>query len=165
MALFKPTFALKSVLEITPASLKLHGIKALILDIDNTLTTHDNPIPAKGVPQWIANMKKHGIKLIVVSNNRAERVIPFARKLKLRFVPNGAKPLPMGILRAVKRLGLKKSEVCVVGDQIFTDILGANLSGIRSVLVNPIEPEKSRFFRIKRAAEKPLRPKSYNRFS
>ena len=162
MALFKPTFALRSVLEITPAALKLHGIKALILDIDNTLTTHDNPVPAEGVQEWIADMKKHGIKLIVVSNNRAERVIPFARLLKLRFVPNGAKPLPMGIIRAVKRLGLKKSEVCIVGDQIFTDILGANLSGIRSIFVDPIEPEKSRFFKIKRTVEKPLRPKRYN---
>lgn len=164
MTLFKPTFALRSILEITPSALELHGIKALILDIDNTLTTHDNPVPAEGVPEWIANMKKHGIKLIVVSNNRAERVIPFARKLKLRFVPNGAKPLPMGILRAVRKLGLKKSEICVVGDQIFTDILGANLSGVRSVFVNPIEPEKSRFFKIKRTVEKPFRPKRYNSF-
>ena len=165
MALFKPTFALESVLEITPDSLKAQGIKALILDIDNTLTTHDNPVPAEGVPEWISDMKKHGIKLIAVSNNRAKRVVPFARLLKLRFVPNGAKPLPMGILRAVKRLGLKKSEICIVGDQIFTDILGANLSGIRSVLVNPIEPEKSRFFKIKRTVEKPFRPPKYNRFN
>ena len=165
MALFKPTFALESVLEITPVSLELHGIKALILDIDNTLTTHDNPVPAEGVPEWIADMKRHGIKLIIVSNNRAERVIPFAKILKLKFVPNGAKPLPMGILKAVRRLGIPKSEICAVGDQIFTDILGANLAGIRSVFVDPIEPEKSRFFKIKRAVEKPLRPKRYNRFN
>ena len=164
MALFKPTFALNSVLEITPASLKIHGIKGLILDVDNTLTTHDNPVPAEGVPEWIADMKKHGIKLIIVSNNRAERVIPFARMLKLKFIPNGAKPLPMGIMRAVRKLGLPKSEVCAVGDQIFTDILGANLAGIRSAFVEPIEPEKSRFFKIKRTVEKPFRPKSYNRF-
>ena len=164
MALFKPTFALNSVLEITPASLKIHGIKGLILDVDNTLTTHDNPVPAEGVPEWIADMKKHGIKLIIVSNNRAERVIPFARMLKLKFIPNGAKPLPMGISRAVRKLGLPKSEICAVGDQIFTDIFGANLAGIRSAFVEPIEPEKSRFFKIKRTVEKPFRPKSYNRF-
>lgn len=164
MAVFKPTFALRSALEITPASLKIHGIKALILDVDNTLTTHNNPVPADGVTEWIADMKKHGIKLIIVSNNNAERVVPFARMLKLRFVPNGAKPLPMGIHRAIKKLGLKKSEVCAVGDQIFTDILGANLAGIRSIFVYPIEPEKSRFFKIKRAIEKPLLPKRFNRF-
>lgn len=164
MAVFKPTFALRSVLEITPVSLKVHGIKALILDLDNTLTTHDNPVPADGVLEWIANMKKHGIKLLIVSNNRPERVVPFARALKLRFVPNGAKPLPIGFSRAIKKLGLEKSEICAVGDQIFTDILGANLAGIRSIFVYPIEPEKSRFFKVKRAVEKPFLPKRYNRF-
>ena len=164
MALFKPTFALRSVLEITPASLKVRGIKALILDVDNTLTTHDNPVPADGVLEWIANMKKHKIKMLIVSNNSAERVIPFARQLKLRFVPNGAKPLTMGFHRAIRRLGLPKSQVCAVGDQIFTDILGANLAGIRSIFVSPIEMEKSRFFKVKRAIEKPLLPKRFDRF-
>ena len=164
MALFKPTFALRSVLEITPVSLKKHGIKALILDVDNTLTTHNDPVPAEGVMEWIANMKKHRIKMLIVSNNSAERVIPFAKQLKLRFVPNGAKPLPMGFDRAIKKLGLPKKEVCVVGDQIFTDILGANLAGIRSVFVSPIEPEKSIFFRAKRAVERPLLPKRFDRF-
>lgn len=164
MALFKPTFALRSVLEITPVSLKVRGIKALILDVDNTLTTHDNPVPAEGVMEWIANMKKHKIRMLIVSNNSAERVIPFARQLKLRFVPNGAKPLTMGFDRAIRRLRLPKSQVCVVGDQIFTDILGANLAGIRSIFVSPIEMEKSRFFKVKRAIEKPLLPKRFDRF-
>ena len=164
MALFKPTFALRSVLEITPASLKARGIKALILDVDNTLTTHDNPVPAEGILEWIANMKKHKIRMLIVSNNSAERVIPFARQLKLRFVPNGAKPLPMGFDRAIRKMGLSRKEVCVVGDQIFTDILGANLAGLRSILVSPIEMEKSRFFKVKRAIEKPLLPKRFDRF-
>lgn len=164
MALFKPTFALRSVLEITPASLKAHDIKALVLDLDNTLTTHNNPTPAEGVLDWIADMKKHGIKLIIVSNNNAERVTPFAKTLGLRFVPNGAKPLPMGFLRAVKRLGYPKKNICAVGDQIFTDIMGANLAGIRSIFVYPIEFETSLPFKIKRTVEKPLLPKRFNRF-
>lgn len=164
MALFKPTYALHSVLEITPASLKVHGIKALILDLDNTLTTHNNPTPAEGVLDWIADMKKHGVKLLIVSNNSAERVTPFAETLGLHFVPNGAKPLPMGILRAVKKLGYPKKNICAVGDQIFTDIMGANLAGIRSIFVYPIEFETSLPFRIKRAVEKPLLPKRFNRF-
>ncbi|MDE5859001.1 MAG: YqeG family HAD IIIA-type phosphatase [Oscillospiraceae bacterium] len=164
MALFKPTFALRSILEITPASLEVHGIKALVLDLDNTLTTHNNPTPADGVLDWIADMKKHGVKLLIVSNNNAERVTPFAKTLGLHFVPNGAKPLPMGFLRAVKELGYSKKNICAVGDQIFTDILGANLAGIRSIFVYPIEPETSVPFKIKRAIEKPLLPKRFNRF-
>lgn len=164
MAIFKPTFALKSILEITPQALAAHDIKALILDVDNTLTTHNNPIPAEGISEWIENMKKHNIKLLIVSNNNAERVTPFAETLGLHFVPNGAKPLPMGFLRAVRELGYSKKNICAVGDQIFTDILGANLAGVRSVFVYPIEPETSVPFKIKRAIEKPLLPKRFNRF-
>lgn len=164
MAIFKPTYALKSVLEITPNALKRRGIKALVLDLDNTLTTHDNPKPADGVLDWIADMQSAGIKLLIVSNNTAERVTPFAEMLGLHFVPNGAKPLPMGFNRAIAELGLGKSEVCAVGDQIFTDILGANFAGIRSIFVYPIEFESSTFFKVKRAVERPLLPKKYDKF-
>lgn len=164
MAIFKPTYALKKITEITPAALKKRGITALILDVDNTLTTHNNPTPAKGVPEWIEKMYSSGIKLIIVSNNNAERVTPFAEMLGVHFVPNGAKPLPIGILKAVRELGVPKNRICAVGDQIFTDILGANLAGIRSIFVHPIEPETSLPFRFKRTVEKPLLPKRFSRF-
>lgn len=164
MAIFKPTYALRSITEITPAALKKRGIKALILDVDNTLTTHNNPVPAEGVPEWIEEMKSAGIKLLIVSNNNAERVTPFAEKLGLHFVPNGAKPLPFGFLRAVRELRLPRKSIAAVGDQIFTDVLGANLAGVRSIFVCPIEPETSLPFRFKRAVEKPLLPKRYGRF-
>lgn len=156
--LFRPTLSLNTVLDITPEMLNKMGIKALVLDLDNTLTTHNNPRPADGVCDWIENMKSHNIKLMIVSNNKAHRVTPFAQILKLEFVPDGAKPLPVGFKRAVEQLGFKKSEICAVGDQIFTDILGANFAGIKSIFVFPIEPEPSVFFKIKRAVEKPLLP-------
>ncbi len=159
--IFKPTAALKSVLEITPEMLKDMGVEALILDLDNTLTTHNNPQPADGVCEWIDTMKSAGIKLLIVSNNHAPRVTPFAEQLKLEFVPEGAKPLPIGFNKALKQFNLPKSKVCAVGDQIFTDILGAHLSGIKSIFVYPIELEGSFFFKVKRAIEKPLLPKKY----
>lgn len=104
MAIFRPTYALKKITDITPSALKKRGIKALILDVDNTLTTHNNPTPAEGVPGWIEEMKSAGIKLIIVSNNNTERVTPFAEMLGLHFVPNGAKPLPIGFKRAAAEL-------------------------------------------------------------
>lgn len=159
--LFRPTAALKSVLELTPEILGKMGVEALILDLDNTLTTHNNPHPAKGVPEWLDEMRNAGIKLLIVSNNHAPRVEPFAKALKLDFVPEGAKPLPKGYNIAVKKFGLPKEMVCAVGDQIFTDILGANLAGIKSVFVYPIEFESGFFFKIKRFFEKPFRPKNY----
>lgn len=74
MAIFRPTYALKKITDITPSALKKRGIKALVLDVDNTLTTHNNPAPAEGIPEWIEEIKSAGIKLIIVSNNNAERV-------------------------------------------------------------------------------------------
>lgn len=112
-------------------------------------------------------MKSAGIKLIIVSNNNTERVTPFAEMLGLHFVPNGAKPLPIGFKRAAAELraaGVPKNRIAAVGDQIFTDILGANLAGIRSIFVYPIEFETSLPFKLKRAAEKPLLPKRFNKF-
>lgn len=157
--IFKPTYAFNRVYEITPEFLNENGIKALLLDLDNTLTTHNNPVVPTESLEWIEKMKKSGIKLMIVSNNSAERVTPFAQKLDLPFTPRGLKPLTRGFSQAIKRLGVDKKETAAVGDQIFTDILGANLKGIRSFFVFPIKPETSLPFRFKRAVEKPFLPK------
>ena len=79
---------------------------------------------------------------MIVSNNHAPRVTPFARQLELDFVSEGKKPLTFGYTKAIEKLGLEKKNVAAVGDQIFTDVLGSNLKGIRSIFVFPIEPEK-----------------------
>ena len=157
--LFKPTYVFDKVGDISPEFLKKKGIRALILDLDNTLTTHNNPEgPAKSL-DWVNSMKKAGIKLIIVSNNHPPRVKPFADKLDIEYECEGKKPLTFGYTRAIKRLGLPKRQVASVGDQIFTDVLGCNLKGIRSLFVFPIEPETSRPFRFKRWCERPFLPK------
>ena len=81
--------ALRTVCDLSAALLRKHGIKGLLLDLDNTLTTHDNPRPADGVPEWIETMKQNGIKLCIVSNNHPPRVKPFADMLGLDFVCEG----------------------------------------------------------------------------
>lgn len=157
--LFKPTYVFEDITKITVDFLNKNNIKGLLLDLDNTLTTHNNPIPPQTSLDWLDEMKSAGIKLMIVSNNSAERVTPFAEALGLHFVPNGKKPLTFGYTQAIKELGLPKKNVAAVGDQIFTDILGSNLKGIRSCFVFPIEPETSLPFRFKRACEKPFLPK------
>ena len=132
------------------------NIKGLILDVDNTLTTHDNPIPLDGVKNWLKEMQSAGIKMMIVSNNSAERVTPFAEMLGLDFVPNGKKPLSKGFREAVKIMGLHKKQIAVIGDQLFTDILGGNLFKIKTILVTPIELEKKGFLKFKRIIEKPI---------
>lgn len=157
--LLKPRKAFSSVTKITPEFLKAYGIKALLLDLDNTLTTHNNPVPAEGILSWLKEMKSAGILLMIVSNNKAKRVVPFAEVLELPYESRGMKPLPAGFIRAMKRLGLEKSEIGVVGDQLYTDILGANLGGFFGIFVTPMKLEDSFFFKIKRALERPFLPK------
>ncbi|MBQ8979749.1 MAG: YqeG family HAD IIIA-type phosphatase [Oscillospiraceae bacterium] len=159
--LFTPTRAYKTILSVTPSVLEEMGVRAVILDIDNTCTTHDNPVPLDGLFEWLDSMRDAGIKMMIVSNNHPPRVQPFAELLSLDFVSDGAKPLPKGYREAIRKMGVRKDETVTIGDQLFTDILGAKLFGIKSILVIPIEPEKTLFFKIKRALERPLLPKKY----
>lgn len=157
--LFKADFAFWRVTEITPEFLIKNNIRGLLLDLDNTLTTHDNPVPGEGVTEWLDSMRSAGIKMVIVSNNHPPRVKPFADMLGLDFVCEGKKPLANGFNRAQKRMGIPFSQLAVVGDQIFTDMLGANLKRVRGIFVYPIEHEKTKFFKLKRWAEKPFLPK------
>lgn len=161
--LFKADFAFWRVTEITPEFLIKNNIRGLLLDLDNTLTTHDNPVPGDGVTEWLDSMRSAGIKMVIVSNNHPPRVKPFADMLGLDFVCEGKKPLSSGFNRAQKRMGIPFSQLAVVGDQIFTDMLGANLKRVRGIFVYPIEHEKTKFFKLKRWAEKPFLPKITNK--
>ncbi len=157
--IFKPTYVFDDVTKITPEFLIENKIKGLFLDLDNTLTTHNNPVPPQTSLDWLECMKKAGIKLMIVSNNSAERVTPFAEQLMLPFVPSGKKPLTFGFTQAQREMKLPRKNIAAVGDQIFTDILGANLMGVRSIFVFPIELETSLPFRFKRKIERLFLPK------
>lgn len=158
MFIFKPTYVFDKAVDITPQFLHKKQIHALLLDLDNTLTTHNNPIVPDSSKEWVESMKAAGVELIIVSNNHGPRVEPFAAQLGLEYVCEGAKPLTLGYSRALKRLGIENRHAAAVGDQIFTDILGSNLKGIRSIFVFPIKAEESLPFRFKRALEKPFLP-------
>jgi HAD superfamily phosphatase (TIGR01668 family) len=153
LSIFYPTAAVRRVTDITVELLKGIGVRALALDVDNTLTTHNNPIPDVKVMAWLAKMREAEISMIILSNNSKDRVLPFARQLRLDFVARGAKPLPFGYARTAKELGIPKGELAVVGDQIFTDVLGGNLYGAKSILVEPMYPEEGPLFRLKRRWE------------
>ncbi len=160
--LFKPSFWLKSVLAIDEEFLRKNRVRALILDMDNTLSMHGDPAAESGVPEWLDKMRKLGVRMCVVSNNTTKRVAPLAAKLGLPFTANGAKPLTFGVNRAVKKMRVKKRETLVVGDQIFTDVMAGNLAGIRTVLVEPFHLEKTWTFRLKRKAESLVFHRNYD---
>ena len=151
--LFRPDIKLKRVTDITPNILKKRNIKALILDVDNTLSTHHGQVLTDGLEAWLTLMRESGILMTVLSNSTTKRLEPFAEKIGLDFISLGLKPLPFGYLRALKRLGTKRRETAIVGDQIFTDTLGGNLIGLNTVLLTPIKPESSLRFRMKRRVE------------
>lgn len=160
--LFKPTFWLKNVLAIDEEFLRKNRVRALVLDMDNTLSMHGDPAAEDGVMEWLDEMRRLGIKMRVVSNNTKKRVAPLAAKLGLEYTANGAKPLAFGVLRAVKAMHVPRSETLVVGDQIFTDVMAGNFAGIRTVLVEPFHLEKTWTFRLKRKAESLVFHRNYD---
>lgn len=152
--LLKPKIKLNRVTDISIDILNKYGLKALILDVDNTLSTHHGQVLTDGLTEWLGVMKDAGIKLTVLSNSKEKRVKPFAEKIGLDYIALGLKPLPFGYLRAKKSLNVKRKEVAIVGDQIFTDVLGGNAVGIKTILLDPIKLETSKSFKFKRKLER-----------
>ena len=159
MSVFNPTYHAQKVTEITSEFLIKNNFRGIILDIDDTLVPHRYPNPGQNIFEWIDELKKFGIKIILVSNNFKDRVNKFAEQLNLPYISMGLKPLPFGIKKAAKKLGIPLDKILIIGDQIFTDIAGANILKIKSVLVDPVSPSKTVLLKIKRFLERPIRKK------
>ena len=124
---FKPTWMVKSIYQVSPQELRAKGIRAVFSDLDNTLIAWNNPDGTPELRRWIDELHAAGIPLIVISNNSKQRVAKVTASLDL--------PL---ITRARRKLGLKKHEVVMVGDQLMTDVAAANQAGVYSILVKPL---------------------------
>lgn len=136
--IFKPTWMLEAIYHLTPEQLKKENIKAVLADLDNTLIAWNNPDGTQELIEWIEVMKNAGIPVIILSNNSASRVERVAQILDLEYVSRAIKPTTIGFKKAEDKLNLPKENILMVGDQIITDIWGANLAGIQTVLVKPI---------------------------
>lgn len=156
MPVFMPTQMFRSVASITPEYLKEHGIRALILDVDNTLTGHGSQELPEHVEKWLNEMKQAGILLAIASNNFEKRVAPFAKAIGVEHVSFCCKPASWGLARARKKMGVSKKEVALVGDQVFTDAVGANFYGIPVLLCKPMYRDIKPSIRLKRVLERPL---------
>ena len=152
--LLKPHLKLRRITDIEPKHLNMLGVNTLFLDVDNTISTDHGTHLAEGLTDWIEKMKAGGVKLMILSNAKSVRVKPFAEKLGLDFLGLCMKPLPFGFFRGAKRAKVKRKHTAIVGDQIFTDTLGGRLSGVKVILLTPIEPETKLSFRIRRRLEK-----------
>ena len=154
--MLKPKFKFNRITDISFEFLLKNNIEALILDVDNTLSTHHGEELVDGLERWLEYMNEKGIKLIILSNSKKSRVEPFAKKISLDYIPLGLKPLPFGYIKALRLLKSKRNNTAIVGDQIFTDVIGGNTVGVKTILLTPILLETGWSFKLRRRLEKIL---------
>ena len=129
------------------------GIRGVLFDIDNTLVRHGEPETVK----LFERLRGIGLVPFVLSNNEINRVRSFAETVGADYLYKAGKPAKHGYLEACGKMGIEPSQALAVGDQIYTDIWGAKRSGIRAVLVEPIDPSKEEIqIRFKRLLERPV---------
>lgn len=149
-----PNKTADSVLDITAEFLTKKGIKGIIFDIDNTLAAHTEETAPQNIKQYLSNLKKSGIKTAIVSNNKKERVKKFCDGLTDIYVYRAYKPFKKHLKRVQSSFMLNPDEICLVGDQIFTDIFGGNRIGFYTVLVTALGENETGFVAFKRLFEK-----------
>ena len=161
--LVTPEYVFKDVTHITPEWLAAKGITALVLDIDNTLTADRSQELPEEVAGWLDIMRRAGVKLTIVSNGAEKRVRPFAQKLGLAYLYRSAKPLPFALIAAQHRMGVKRRQMAMVGDQLYADRMAAALYGIPGLMVVPRGPDLGAQVILKRKWEKKHWQKYYDR--
>lgn len=152
-----PNAHFNNVREITINFLQNNKINALILDVDNTLIDYDRNLPQDTV-KWAENLKKNKIKLYILSNtNKQEKVKEVARKLQIEYIYFAKKPLKSGFRKVQKILNEEPEHIGVVGDQIFTDVVGGNRCKMFTILVEPIAEKDIWITLIKRPIENAIK--------
>ena len=154
MSVFYPKLYIDRFGDLDIPTLKAHGIDGMVLDIDNTLVPYHVPTPTPEVIAFVSSLKENGIEAVIASNNTGERVELFAKELGVFAIHKAGKPLPGGLLKCAKTMGVHRKHVAVIGDQIFTDVLGANICGMYSILVKPLPSAENNFFKVKRFFER-----------
>ena len=153
MKWFTTTYYASGISDIDVNNLKAQGIKVIMLDIDNTLVPTSKKTPTPSVVDWIENAKSAGMHVVLFSNNSEKRVSLFNKNLKLYSVHRAFKPLGFRINKIAREYKVRKSEICMIGDQVFTDVWGANRAGVMSVLVMPLSRDEGLGVRLKRHLE------------
>ena len=158
--IFYPNKYIKTIEEITIELLQKNKIKALILDVDNTLVNYNKEMP-KRIEKWAKELKGQGTKLYIVSNsNDKEKVKKVSKKLgNIPYTYFAMKPLKKGLKIAQNQLKEKPENIAVVGDQIFTDVIGGNLCKMYTILVDAIEEKDFWYTAWKRPIESKLKAK------
>lgn len=134
-----PKHMAPSLTALSPALFRQWGIRLLMLDFDNTIVPYTTSVPTAAMASWLRDMRSSGIRVCVVSNSRKPRVQTFCREYALDCITHAKKPFSRGIRACLEKYGIPASQAALVGDQIFTDTLGANCAGVTSILVRAID--------------------------
>lgn len=153
-----PGRVLGSIYDLKPEALRAGGVTLVLADLDNTLAPYEESLPSPALTEWKQSLEENGVTLFVVSNSRKSRRCPdFCAALGIGCVRHAGKPGIKGFREALEKTGRRPEEALMVGDQIFTDILGANRAGIATVLVKPLAWGKNPGRVLRYAAETPFR--------
>ena len=137
---FLPALMTRKTTDVTPDLLRSRGIKVLMLDFDNTIVPYTTTVPTPEMEAWLARMNAlEDIRLCIVSNSHNDRVPRFCRERNIDVITHAKKPFPKGINECLARYGIPAAQAALIGDQIFTDTLGANNAGVTPILVEAID--------------------------
>ena len=150
-----PKIIVPALTDVTEELLRSRGIKLLMLDFDNTIVPYTTSIPTEAMHTWLDSMSKSDIQICVVSNSHKDRVKIFCKKYGIPCITHAKKPFSKGIKECLEKFGADPGECALVGDQIFTDTLGANGSGVTSILVKAIDNHNI-WLKLRHVAEMPF---------
>ncbi len=150
-----PSMIIPAVTDLTPNFLKAKGIDLLMLDFDNTIVPYTTDTPTDAMASWLQGMLQSDVQICVVSNSHNQRVVRFCAAYGLDCITHAKKPFSKGIRQCLERFHLPADRCALAGDQIFTDTLGANCTGVRSVLVKAIDNHNF-WLKLRHVAELPF---------
>lgn len=150
-----PDLILKSLTDLTPDMLRARGVEFLMMDFDNTIVPYTTDAPTDKMRQWLTNMQDSGIRLCVVSNSKRPRVKVFCEKYGLNCITHAKKPFQKGIRECLATYQLQPQQAALVGDQIYTDVLGAKSGGLTAILVSAIH-NHTVWLKLRHVAELPF---------
>lgn len=162
MLTFLPKYIFPKLTDISVDLLKQKEISLLLMDFDNTMLPYITNEPTKELLRWIQEMQGSGITLCIVSNSKKPRVPRFSEQYDVPCVTRARKPFPKGIYEALTRYQADKMHTALVGDQIYTDVLGANCAGIASIIVKSINNHNI-WLKLRHVLEVPFLGLAHNR--
>ena len=149
-----PSWTINSVYDIQPQDLLKRGYEAAIIDLDNTVIAWNNMNYTEEMADWISRMTQAGVKIYILSNNKVERVAKVAEPLGIPYKAGALKPRRKNFQLALDSLGTSQANTIMIGDQIMTDIIGANRAKMASILVKPIARNDNFYTWANRAIER-----------